>query len=566
MKKISLSIFGFFSAIAISMAVLCCIGVFPSQKNAPHVNAETVIRESIFKQPGLATLTQEGKIFDSYNSFYQNLSFADGKSYPAIYTNKNLTLSITHTFKGLDSYSLWLYTEDNLIGTRIGSNSQGVDTNYYKTYLKDGISIPCYVFNNLNTPTNTPVLLKLSFIVSSSVYYLDFILVQTDNNFNIDDNLSWEYNFNNQTEWIKAPSNDKTYTPLTLHVPNGTQLNPTYVKFTFLGEIFTIYNIDGEFYNNYNGTKLNIQEVLFDLSGTYNVEIYDRTKFCYSDSNYNSYNFFIKNKNDPFYIYGHNKNGNVVANNQVTNSDVVVDFVNLNDIYKNVDQIIVTKSYRPSGGENISEETKYPSSSNIPSSLTFSADGTYNIRVVGKTAGQIIKEYDFILINTIRSHFEKDNKTYEIGPNDPDNTYKTFNISSSFPSTYKNITSKTDYNFNVTIAKSEPSISGINNNGRKQGGVSLTVYGVGKIQVNITQDGKALSPIEATNGQKLEKLDTPGKYYVKITDEMGTTVTKSFTITVKMNAAAKAIIIVGAILVVALVAIIIISRARVRVR
>lgn len=568
MKKLCLVLLSFVITIVSTIAILCCFNTMSNNTNS-LVNAEEKDRYSIFTKPGLATVSQEGKVFDSYDSFYKNTTFYDLVEYPTIYTNKTITISITHKFLGLDSYNIYYYTQDKPAGIRIGSNSQGVNPDFYREYVNNERNIPCYVFDYGNAKINEPVLIKLSFLIDNNIYYLDFVLVQTNNNFSLDNNLKWEYTYNNQKETIKSPTDNKTYPPISLFVPNGTELNPTYVKFTYLGDEFTIYNINGEFYNLYDNSKLNIDCILFNLSGTYTVEIYDRTKFCYQNSNHYQHNFLIKNtatKYDSFYIYAHNENGQLVASNQITNANVVVDFVNMSDIYNNIDRIIVTKTWRPSGGENVSEINEYLSTTNIPSSLTFSDDGTYNIRVIDKNGGNIIKEYDFVVLKSIRSYFEMGTQIYEIGPEDPVNTYKTFKIDTTIYSSYNQIAGKTDYSFNVTVAKSSPSISGINNNGRKQGSVNLTIYGVGKIQVNISLDGKQSPTQIVSNGQKLEKLDTPGKYHIKITDEMGTTITKSFTITVKMNSAAKAIIIIGIIIAAIFVVVVIITRVKVKVR
>ena len=57
--------------------------------------------------------------------------------------------------------------------------------------------------------------------------------------------------------------------------------------------------------------------------------------------------------------------------------------------------------------------------------------------------------------------------------------------------------------------------------------------GVGKINVVVSKDGET-HKLEIQNGEEIGSFSEPGKYFIKITDEMGTTITKNFTITIKM--------------------------------
>ena len=560
MKRISFWFFSIIFSIALS------IGVFFGAYNTSFSSADSITPEK--QQTTLSDLfvfSQDNKVFD----LEKDLSTAEfyGETYPAIYTNKNLSLTITHIFSTYDYYYIILSTYDgnNLNSEQIGNKTGGVNDTFYKPYTQGGRTIHSYNFNKGNLTYNYAKI-QINFIVNNKEYIFDLVVVVTDNNFQTDENLYWEYAYNGISEKVKAPTIGATYSPITLNIPNGTKLNPTYAKFRYLGEEFIVYNIDGELYNAFDDSLLNINKITFDLSGSYEVEVYDRTAYCYDSPNHLTYSFIIKNtttQNDCFYIHAHNANGKLVANSQIVNEDVIVNFVNLSDIIRGVDQIVVVKSWRPSGAENVTSKTVYQT--NIPSSITITEDGTYNIRVIGKNGGNIIKEYDFVLLKSIRTYFEINNVIYEPEEDEPVNTNKVFTVENSFNSAYNNIQGTTNYTFNVTIAKSDPSIEGISNNGRKQGSVTLTVRGVGKIQVAITQDGKTTTT-EATNGQKLEKLTTPGKYHIKITDEMGTTITKNFTITLKLNAAAKAIIAIGSILLTILIAFIVITRAKIKVK
>jgi len=578
MKKIIISLFG------ILFAVLLSVAIFPCEKNFEQTASAAISQERLplLSQKSWFSISQQGKIYDENSDFSKTIYKKDGKEYPTIITNKSITISILYDFDThmFDSYYIHLGHETEVNTLSLGNNATDLSNtetkvetfagrdivykDYYKPYEKESKTIQAYFFNVYSENfLNDQLLVKINFNVNNINHYLDFILVQTDSNFPVDNRLYWEYTVNNQLENVKAPTNGATYSPLTLSVPDGTEYNPTYIKFSYLGEEFIIYNINGIYYNSFNNEQLDFSKMLFDLSGFYTVEIYDQTRFCYDSSNYLSYNFSIKNPESTFYLFTHNKAGKVVANNQISNSEVIVDLVNLDDIISSVNRVIITKSWRPSGGENISEQTVI--TENIPSTLNFNQDGTFNVRVINND-GRTIKECKFVLIKEIRTYFEAGDEKYEIGENEPANTYKTFTIPTKIASSYKDISGETNYTYSVTIAKSAPQISGIGNNGRKQGSVTLTIYGVGDIQVSVSKDGKETTNTKVTNGQALEKISEPGKYYVKITDQMGTTITKSFTIDVKMNGAAKAIIIIGIILVVVAIAVIIITRAKIKVR
>lgn len=562
MKKIYLTILGFVFAIVSSIAIL-------GFKNNQTARAE----ENLLSRPEFFTITQDGKVFSEAD--FIPYTFKE-TTYKAIFTNKTITLNLVKTGYVLDGFSVSTtsFDGDNVIELGISPTTQVTDNN--------GKVTSRYVFDVTALSEDTQQLIYVSYRSQGTVYSFKFMLIQTKTDIITDPNMYWTYNLNYQAK-VKAPTNNVVYPPISLYLPNtGTALNPIYVRFSYLGEMFTVYKIGNNFYNAFDNSSLDIDYLLFDQSGQYTVEIYDKTAEYLilntetqtentekiEHSNYFIYNFSVKNITDvrsSFYIHAHNYDGELIANNQVSNSDVLVDFVNIEDLKyaQIIDSIVVTKSWKPSTNEILSEQTVY--SDNIPSSLLIDQDGSYNITAYDKD-GEEIKMYEFIIIKTIRNYFEMNGEVYRIGPDEPDNTYRTKTFNSSIESSYNNIYGQTNYSFNVTIAKSNPGISGIGNNGTKAGNLTLTIFGVGKINVEVTFEGNETKSYVVQNGQKLEKLTEPGEYLVKITDEMGTTITKTFTLTVKRNTAAKIIIIVGICLAVTLVVVIVLKRSKVKVR
>ena len=93
----------------------------------------------------------------------------------------------------------------------------------------------------------------------------------------------------------------------------------------------------------------------------------------------------------------------------------------------------------------------------------------------------------------------------------------------------------------------------------------LRVHGVGKIEVKVTHNGKT-ETYTKTNRQYLGTFTEQGKYFIQITDQMGNSVTKSFTITIKLNTSSIVLIGVAAGSLLGLIVFIIISRSKVKVR
>ena len=561
MKKRFGFMFAFLFTIAIAVAFF--VGAsnlgFEGKSEQALADDSEVTYNQIFDY---VSITQEDYVFSNKDLIEVETAY---ETYNALYTNKTVTIACNYEFTSVyDEFTISVnssYLEDD--------DEHIVEIGGKRYYV--------FSINDIEEDTSTRIVLRVRLYnpptpnnpqVTYTEYSLSFMLIQTKLTFVNNSDFSWQYTYNTVLETVSAPSTNYTYPPIVLSVPNGTRLNPVYVKFIYCGETFEVYNVDGIFYNAVDNSTLDFSTLSFNKSGTYEVEIYDNTSYSgYANNNYRSYSFIVKNTTtalDAFYIIAHLEDGSLIMNKQISNTTTTVEFVNLADIASLVDRIVVTMTYRPTGGENISETTEY-NRSNLPASLTFENDDNYHIQVIGRNGGNIIAEFEFNLIQSIRSYFESGGVRYEIADDEPSNTTKTFHIDVTETSYYNGIEGASEYSFYVIIARSEPSIDGINNNARTSNNVSLTVRGVGTIEVAISKDGTT-NTIVCQNGERLPTFADPGRYFIRITDEMGTTITKSFTITVRMNTAAIILIVIAAVIMVVLVVFIFISRTRVKVR
>lgn len=418
----------------------------------------------------------------------------------------------------------------------------------------------------------------LRLIVNEDTYEIVFYLVQTNLKLN-NGHISWTNISSHET--FPAPNENGYYSPLSISIPNGSPLNPVYIKFTYCGQIYTIYNIgDGKFYNTADisdpdAEPLDFDTMVFDVSGRYVVEVYDNTiNSNYSDNNYHKYIFNIINNAgglSMFYFNAHLEDGEPLVSGQYANEPVILEFENIDSFREQIRLITVTRDYRYSLGEQHSDTVTYGGRSlgELNDQLVFTNYGTYTISMEVNSFGRTeTRSFTIRLINDIKLNFQFRGQIYTIGDTEPSNVTKSVDLQETIACTYEGscrVESSTTYDFHVLLARSSPSINGISNNDRTSKNVSLTVYGVGKLSVSITQDGKTYTR-EYANGDRLPTFSDPGKYFIKLTDEMGYTITKSFTISVQMNTAAIILIAIAAALIVFIIVFIILSRSKVKVR
>lgn len=523
-------------------------------------------------------ISQEDYVFSS-DDFVCEQTVKDGtlSNKFTIFTNQTVTVSLKNT-----------NTETRT--TTMADSSKTTQT----FQPKSGEDTETRVFLEIRHTIRT----KNGYTYSSQEFV--FYIIQTPTNFNKKSSdlnfIKWTYSYNNTLFNLVSPEQGQTYKTLVLTFPAGTELNPIFVDFVYNGEHYSIY----KYLNSSTKETIvknavddsiiqNIDELVFSKSGKYQVKIYDKTSTSKCpDKNYVEYSFDIQNTSldtRGFYINPHTQDGTTLMTGQFTNDDVIVDFVNFKDIKGKVSKITIIRAFQPTINENVSQDTTYLPNE-LPSSLTFSEDGTYYIKLENRQ-GDTLASYEFIITKSIKNSFQINDQEYFITDEEASNKTKEFNIVNTLSSTYDfkgviedgsniltnpasetvSISGKTENEFNLLVARSEPNISGIANNERTQDNVYVRVYGVGSISVFVTMNGtQMMIPTEYVNGGQLPTFTEQGKYFIRITDEMGSTVTKSFTITMKLNTASIILIVLACVVAFVLIVFFIVSRGRVKVR
>ncbi len=518
--------------------------------------------------------------------------FVDTKvnsSAPAtLYTNRTITIYVDTSALSLDTGDTYTLIDGS---TYLARNGIVVSDGNQRLHEINGKNYFVFDITELESDTATRIFFSVTHGGETNTF--EFMLVQTLTNFQRG-GISWSFNENNATEKvITSPSFEHTYSPITLYLPSASELNPITVRFTYCGEVFEIYKKGDTLYNpsleaeNKDG-KLPFKNMTFDVSGTYTVEIFDKTyNKNNSANNYMVYVFNVENSTtelDRFYFNAHLEDGTIIMNRQITNEKTSVEFVNINNprILEQIQRIEVERIAR-TANENISTTTTYLESQirdiiqNQNSTLSFEEDGNYSIRVyTHDSLSTASKTFNFRILKNISNQFIIDNTEYNVDDDALDNETRRVNITRTTTTSYESktcpVTSRTSYEFYILIARSAPRIDGVNDKARVSGNVDLTVSGVGKLQVTITQDGKTTTREFDTeegntaNNHLLQTFSTPGHYVISIQDEMGSIMTKSFTIKVKMNTAAMILLIIAGVVVALVIVFIIFSRMRVKVR
>ena len=474
-----------------------------------------------------------------------------------------------------------------------------------------------------------------SFDVQLQTYYLltqsygpklTFTLVQTPINFDTTTAFNWK---DNNSDTVIAPSKVRPYsTQLTLSTIAGTQESPIFVDFYYNGEFYSLYNVEGKFYNTLTHNQIKQTQLAFNIPGQYEVHIYDKTCMAalktvtlwpkdpqkeqsllafdktrtgYSGyANARSFEFSVVNNSsaDNIYVIAKSDSDKLIVSGQTVNSQVKIQFYNL--LNANIGKIEVLKHHTGLRGDNIPETEilyskdgtgKYlvlssffeSDSQNTPISIPYKDDGSYVVNIYDKAGNKIWdKPFEFIILTDIHNSYDGLSST-ERALVPEDNIAYPINQTKTYVTTYKGITelvpagenqftevdlqSSTTSSYVVKLARANCSIEGINHGDKVQGEVSLTINGVGKINVTVYKDGleSEQKVITKTNGNPLVYSEV-GKYKVIAVDEMGTVLTKSFTIRQTYGGATIALIVIGAVAAVLLVVMIIRTRTKIKVR
>ncbi len=518
------------------------------------------------------SISQENHVFTQ--SDFTTVTMED-TDYPAIFSNNTISMRnvSAKTFR-VNSIN------DN---TSVSLYEKTINGQKYYVFNIDEITEDAYYIISMECTQD----IQTSRGTVQQTYHLTFCIVQTTTNFKkassqygAENAINWHYTTGSKDFDVSAPEMNQTYSTITLSFPAGSFLNPVFVNFIYLGESYTLVRYKDTSnhiitYNQANNVTIDdvtdlseAMKLTLDKSGAYTVKIYDKTSTVASNvNNMLEYHFNIKNQADPFYISVVNAvNGSMIMNGQIINTNALVNFVNFSEIRSTTSKVEVNRSYRPTDNQNTTDTTSYPAST-LPENITIDKDGVYEIIVYDRQLTPI-KTYGFTILQSIRSSFTIEGETISTEVSDPVNTPISRTMTSNISSSYRTLQTSTEYSFVVTVAKSSPSITGINNNSGTSNSVNLTVHGVGNIDVYASLDGKSLDLSNYTfeNGSTLPTFSERGNYYVRITDEMGTIATKSFAITIQLNTASIILISIAAAAILFILIFVIVSRMRIKVR
>ena len=382
----------------------------------------------------------------------------------------------------------------------------------------------------------------------------------------------WYIN-NNPLEIIDQPENDAVFesTTLTLKFQNAEQQtqnnNRLHVKYTLNGTTYTAT------YANKDTLIDGNNKLDFSQSGNYIVEIYDDTytpeaQALGKRTNYKKYTFSVENGVYAL-TYSPENEEQYFIKNQYTNTDVIVSLKGIqeSDIYyfkavnqENVEDVYVTGTLQ--------------NSNNF--SYTFSQHGNYVVTIYTDQAYEhpiltsqfhIVKE----LVTTKIFADGQEGVTNDTLDTDTNTHVQTILTTVTTISTENNITTETTYSFTYRYAYSNaiPSfVSNVGNNQRTSGSVTVRPQTTGNFVVQITYNGT--THIWEYNPDDAESLsrtfDAIGTYSLRLTDELGNSITYNFEIYKPMDAASIALIVVSCVIAVAIIIVIIVARTRLNVR
>ncbi len=426
-----------------------------------------------------------------------------------------------------------------------------------------------------------------------------FNIVQTSAVYNTNSGVTYSFETTPGTAVsVSDMIESATYKKVNLTVTPGTQINPTIIDLNHNGEHYEIRNINGYFYNNTTRELLTFANtpentIPLDKSGVYDIVVRDRTGETSSPSANKKYDSFMIDvykgefRAGSVFLTATTTSGDRIANGETTNEDVSIRFFNITPTV--VDKIVVSETTFATGNV-YTTDTVY--SNEFKSAIPCENDGLYQIKIYFKpdTGTGITPQtytYRFTVIKDIRTNYsyytielnddgspkldEHGNtipvlKIIEIEDNQLANKINNCEVTETITLTYGNgIYKKNEYHYTVRLAKSAPEISGVLNNQTLTGSATVTIKGVGKISVTITENGQRQNPVLYNSNDKIS-FSKPGKYTITIVDEMGTSLTKNFTINVQINGAGIALLVVGGVLVALGLLYVIKSRSKVSVR
>lgn len=564
-------------SIILSLFLTICLGL--CSLSFLFVPLTTVNAASEPSQPSTITLFSFLKI-TSYDKIYDETDLISEQSAPTLYINSSITIhnkTETVIFYGL---------AENKTTTSSQLNSLG----------QEGSSATIEY-----TGSGEAQFLNVVQSASGTSTFYSIRLIQTKTNFNKTNIFSWSYKKDSSDITLSAPTKGSIYPSLTAtlnyeHNSIASSNSPLTIDMTYNGQKYSIINNGTEFIAHGTHFGASINSLVFSAPGPYTIEIYDGT---YKPSKYNNnqnylkyefvieptdnaYNTFKSGYSSFYYTLQTKTNdgsigtylpvGGADAGGELinTNTSVLLTLHNVDKVKDFLNLSLQTTISNDKGG--VTNDTTIYNQNHFGNNITYQIPldkhGTYTITIVNGSdsmsdsiSDSIYKSILNIYKDIVFDHSASGTNVIQTETiNAEVKTSYRFKYSSGDVAITNTQTSSADYK--TVNAKS--SISGIDNNESSSQMVKLTINGVGQIRVDTTIDGST-STMYVSDGSTINYSES-GTYYVKITDEMGNVVTRSFKISIQMNTASLILIIVGSVLLVALVIIIVFTRRKVRVR
>lgn len=454
--------------------------------------------------------------------------------------------------------------------------------------------------------------IKIEKVQNSTPYTITFYLIQTPVYFKTAQYYAWTSSTNNE---ILAPASDYKMINLLVNNDVGTQNSPIFIDFYFNGEFYSLYKVGDKTYNQLtdNPIKTENNRISFSQPGKYSIYIYDLTctrainqksieipgteetknivSYSLSNitkspySNCNAFSFSISNNDlggGNIYVIATtgSRSKSPVIHSQIVNRSVELQFYNLASTY--VGKIIVEKSHTNINGSTSTQiETLYTSNPGSDknantdinklknSTITYSDDNIYTIKIFNSDSTQVVYSFTFTILTGIHSSYG-DISSIDQEPNITNEVSQEKIISHTYSSieeivddTTVKLQSYTSNNYIVKIARTNCSIDGIVDGSNTQDNVTLTIHGVGTITTLIYRDGTLIKTEYLSDGSTVSVSD-PGKYKIVTTDELDTTIYKTFTIVQEISA--STIILICVSVVGLLIFLILVTRARTKIK
>ena len=529
---------------------------------------------SIHSYITLAAETQTPPVYAGALSAYMLVS-EPGYTYYSYYATTNTYTDSTDVFvttKTIGNRTINVYTIYTTTNITLTKNEKApISSLTYDEITSGEASTPLFPENTTQTtiyaPDNTTIQAKND---SQVFFEINIVFV---NIYTYSTNSYIWYTNNNPSETIDQPENDAVFesTTLTLKFQNAEQQtknnNRLHVKYTLNGTTYTATYANKDTHTDENN------KIDFSQSGNYIVEIYDDTytpeaQALGKRTNYKKYTFSIENGVYAL-TYSPENEEQYFIDNQYTNTDVIVSLKGTqeSDVYyfkavnqENVEDVYVTGTLQNSNDF----------------SYTFSQHGNYVVTIYTDQAYEhpiltsqfhVVKE----LVTTKIFADGQEGVTNDTLDTDTNTHVQTILTTVTTTSTENNITTETTYSFTYRYAYSNaiPSfVSNVGNNQRTSGSVTVRPQTTGNFVVQITYNGT--THIWEYNPDDAESLsrtfDAIGTYSLRLTDELGNSITYNFEIYKPMDAASIALIVVSCVIAVAIIIVIIVARTRLNVR